>query len=101
MVTGQGPVTITDVARLAGVSPGTASKALNGRGGISVPTALRVREAAERLGYQPKRPGPRPADRPEFHRRADHHGQLRPVQHPGGAGGRGCSRPGPHPGLPV
>jgi LacI family transcriptional regulator len=53
MVTGQGPVTITDVARLAGVSPGTASKALNGRGGISVPTALRVREAAERLGYQP------------------------------------------------
>ncbi len=39
MVTGQGPVTITDVARLAGVSPGTASKALNGRAGISAGTA--------------------------------------------------------------
>jgi LacI family transcriptional regulator len=53
MVTGQGPVTITDVARLAGVSPGTASKALNGRGGISARTVTRVRHAAERLGYQP------------------------------------------------
>ena len=53
MVTGQGPVTITDVARLAGVSPGTASKALNGRRGISARTALRVQQAAERLGYQP------------------------------------------------
>src|SRR5450432_3399325 len=47
------PVTITDVARLAGVSPGTASKALNGRGGISADTADRVRQAADRLGYQP------------------------------------------------
>jgi LacI family transcriptional regulator len=46
-------VTITDVARLAGVSPGTASKALNGRGGISADTADRVRQAADRLGYQP------------------------------------------------
>ena len=46
-------MTITDVARLAGVSPGTASKALNGRSGISADTALRVRQAAERLGYQP------------------------------------------------
>jgi LacI family transcriptional regulator len=46
-------VTITDVARLAGVSPGTASKALNGRGGISPETTRRVREAADRLGYQP------------------------------------------------
>jgi LacI family transcriptional regulator len=49
----RGPVTITDVARLAGVSPGTASKALNGRGGISASTAERVRLAADRLGYQP------------------------------------------------
>jgi LacI family transcriptional regulator len=53
MVTGQGPVTITDVARLAGVSPGTASKALNGRAGISAGTATRVQQAAEQLGYQP------------------------------------------------
>jgi LacI family transcriptional regulator len=49
----RGPVTITDVARLAGVSPGTASKALNGRRGISTSTAERVRLAADRLGYQP------------------------------------------------
>jgi LacI family transcriptional regulator len=53
MVTAHGPVTIIDVARLAGVSPGTASKALNGRGGISARTATRVQQAAERLGYQP------------------------------------------------
>jgi LacI family transcriptional regulator len=36
-----------------GVSPGTASKALNGRGGVSADTAQRVRQAADRLGYQP------------------------------------------------
>ena len=46
-------MTITDVARLAGVSPGTASKALNGRSGISLETVRRVRQAADRLGYQP------------------------------------------------
>jgi LacI family transcriptional regulator len=46
-------VTITDVARLAGVSPATASRALNGRGGTSEDTARRVRNAAEKLGYQP------------------------------------------------
>ena len=46
-------MTITDVARLAGVSPGTASKALNGKGGISPATAQLVRLAADRLGYQP------------------------------------------------
>jgi LacI family transcriptional regulator len=46
-------VTITEVARLAGVSPGTASKAMNGRGSLSPETVRRVREAAERLGYQP------------------------------------------------
>jgi LacI family transcriptional regulator len=46
-------VTITEVARLAGVSPGTASKALNGRGSLSQDTVRRVRDAAERLGYQP------------------------------------------------
>jgi LacI family transcriptional regulator len=47
------PVTITDVAHLAGVSPGTASKALNGRGSISPETIERVRRAAGQLGYQP------------------------------------------------
>ena len=41
------------MACLAGVSPGTASKALNGRSGISLSTAERARQAADRLGYQP------------------------------------------------
>jgi LacI family transcriptional regulator len=49
----RGPVTIRDVARLAGVSLGTASKALNGRGGLRPVTIERVRQAAEQLGYQP------------------------------------------------
>jgi LacI family transcriptional regulator len=47
------PVTITDVARLAGVSAGTVSKALNDRGGVRDSTAERVRQAARTLGYQP------------------------------------------------
>lgn len=47
--------TIRDVAELAGVHPGTASRALDPRreGRISAPTAERVRSAALRLGYVP------------------------------------------------
>jgi LacI family transcriptional regulator len=44
---------IVDVARLAGVSVGTASKALNGRAGASELTRSRVRAAAEELGFRP------------------------------------------------
>src|SRR5688572_24822813 len=44
--------TIGDVAALAAVSVGTASKALNGRGSMRPETRQRVREAAERLGFQ-------------------------------------------------
>jgi LacI family transcriptional regulator len=44
-------VTITDVAVLAGVSPGTASKALNGRGQLKSETRRRVVAAAEQLGF--------------------------------------------------
>ncbi|GAA3382126.1 LacI family DNA-binding transcriptional regulator [Cryptosporangium minutisporangium] len=44
--------TIRDVAALAGVSVGTASKALNDRGSLRAETRQRVREAAERLGFQ-------------------------------------------------
>jgi LacI family transcriptional regulator len=47
------PVTISDVAERAGVSVGTASKALNGRGSLREETRVRVREAAEQLGFQP------------------------------------------------
>ena len=44
-------VTISQVAALAGVSTGTASKALNGRGALKPETRLRVQQAAEQLGF--------------------------------------------------
>jgi len=45
--------TITDVAERAGVSVGTASKALNGRGNLRAETRLRVIHIADSLGFQP------------------------------------------------
>jgi LacI family transcriptional regulator len=47
------PVTLTDVARLAGVSIGTASKALNGRDQVAPATRQRVIDAADRLAFSP------------------------------------------------
>ncbi|SOD58595.1 transcriptional regulator, LacI family [Streptomyces zhaozhouensis] len=44
-------VRITDVARAAGVSPSTVSKALNGSGSLREATRERVRAAAEQLGF--------------------------------------------------
>ena len=44
---------LSDVARLAGVSEGTASKALNGKGDVNSETRARVLEAAQRLAYAP------------------------------------------------
>ncbi|MDT0317757.1 LacI family DNA-binding transcriptional regulator [Streptomyces millisiae] len=44
---------LSDVARLAGVSLATASKALNGRSQVRAETRRRVIEAAERLAFQP------------------------------------------------
>jgi LacI family transcriptional regulator len=48
-------VTLKDVARLAGVHPGTASRALNveTRGLVNEETARRVLDAAGQLGYRP------------------------------------------------
>lgn len=48
-------ITIADVARAAGVSPGTVSRVLNKRGDIkiSATTQREVRAAAKRLGYRP------------------------------------------------
>ncbi len=46
-------VTIRDVATEAGVSIGTASKALNGQGKLRAETRERVAEAAQRLGFAP------------------------------------------------
>ena len=45
--------TIHDVARLASVSIGTVSKALNGNGRISVETRGRVAAVANKVGYRP------------------------------------------------
>lgn len=54
---GTGPrrVTINDVARTAGVSRQTVSRALNDKGEIDVTTKQRVLDAALALGYRPSR----------------------------------------------
>ncbi|GAB2452838.1 LacI family transcriptional regulator [Conyzicola lurida] len=45
--------TIRDVARVAGVSPATVSRVVNGLVGYSAETQRRVEEAVESLGYEP------------------------------------------------
>ena len=45
-------VTLQDVARAAGVTIGTASKAMNGRGKLRLETRERVRAEARRLGFR-------------------------------------------------
>ncbi len=45
-------VTLSDVAREAGVSPMTVSNALRGKPNVSAATRLRVSETAERMGYR-------------------------------------------------
>lgn len=45
--------TIKDVARLAGVGVGTASRVVSGRGSVSVATAEKVRKAIEQLEFRP------------------------------------------------
>lgn len=53
-IPGQGrPVTLADVARAAGTSPSTASRALSGHGYVSPDARDRLLTAAERLGYVP------------------------------------------------
>ncbi|MCW2811145.1 MAG: Transcriptional regulator, LacI family [Friedmanniella sp.] len=47
--------TVHDVAQLAGVSAGTVSKALNGRGQLREETRKRVQVAAEQLGFRANR----------------------------------------------
>jgi LacI family transcriptional regulator len=53
--------TIGDVAARAGVSAGTVSKALNGRGQLSPETRRRVSFAAQELGFHARVPDPGPA----------------------------------------
>jgi LacI family transcriptional regulator, galactose operon repressor len=52
-VTESRTITIADVAAEAGVSIGTVSKALNGRGQLRAETRDRVLATAERLGFRP------------------------------------------------
>jgi LacI family transcriptional regulator len=53
MIAKNGSITLVDVARLAGVSLKTASRALNDSPELRPETGARVREAMARLGYQP------------------------------------------------
>jgi LacI family gluconate utilization system Gnt-I transcriptional repressor len=48
-----GRVTLADVARVAGVSPITVSRALRGERAVDAQLVARVKAAAERLGYVP------------------------------------------------
>jgi len=48
-----GRITLDDVARAAGVSPITVSRALRGERSVDAALAQRVREAADQLGYVP------------------------------------------------
>lgn len=45
--------TISDVAKLAGVSPGTVSRVMNGAVNVNPETRLKVQQAISNLGYQP------------------------------------------------
>jgi LacI family transcriptional regulator len=53
MTTTGRPVRITDVAALAGVSPGTVSKALNNTGSLKDSTRARIKAVADQLGFVP------------------------------------------------
>jgi LacI family transcriptional regulator len=47
------PVTLADIARAAGTSASTASRAINGKGYVSAEARARLLDAADRLGYVP------------------------------------------------
>src|SRR5688500_12699609 len=51
----RGGLTLTDVARVAGVSPITVSRALNSPQQLTAETLARVQEAVTRTGYVPNR----------------------------------------------
>jgi LacI family transcriptional regulator len=53
MIPNPSHVTLADIAREAGTSASTASRALSGRGYVSEDARRRLRDAAERLGYVP------------------------------------------------
>lgn len=69
-----GRVTLADVARLAGVSPITVSRALRGERAVDPELAARAKAAAEQLGYRPD-----PAARALASRHGSHVGVLVPA----------------------
>ncbi|RAO07439.1 Maltose regulon regulatory protein MalI [Micromonospora noduli] len=52
MIEANAPVTMSDVARAAGVSTATVSRVVNGHYGVSARTVAQVRSAIEQLGYE-------------------------------------------------
>jgi LacI family transcriptional regulator, gluconate utilization system Gnt-I transcriptional repressor len=69
-----GRVILDDVARLAGVSPITVSRALRGERGVDAELAARAKAAADKLGYTPD-----PAARALASRHSSHIGVLVPM----------------------
>jgi LacI family gluconate utilization system Gnt-I transcriptional repressor len=69
-----GRVTLADVARLAGVSPITVSRALRGERAVDTDLAARAKAAAAQLGYVPD-----PAARALASRHSSHVGVLVPM----------------------
>lgn len=52
---GESTVTVVDVARAAGVSPGTVSRVMNGREDVAPEIRREVLEASRRIGFVPRR----------------------------------------------
>ncbi|MEY2802451.1 MAG: HTH-type transcriptional regulator GntR [Pseudomonadota bacterium] len=69
-----GRITLADVARAAGVSPSTASRALRGARAVDPDLVARVRTTSDKLGYVPD-----PAARALASQRSDHIALLIPL----------------------
>jgi LacI family transcriptional regulator, gluconate utilization system Gnt-I transcriptional repressor len=69
-----GRITLSDVARAAGVSPSTVSRALRGERAVDPALIARVRAVSDRLGYRPD-----PAARALASQRSDHVTVLIPL----------------------